>query len=145
MTLVADSGALYALYDADDQHHLSVRQAVEREQGAIFIPTAILGELDYLLREFLGIDAELDFLESLQAGVFTLEAFTSADLERCRELIARFRDLDLGLADASVIATAERLSVNRVLTVDERDFRVVVPKSGRPFTLIPADEPHSPR
>jgi predicted nucleic acid-binding protein len=140
MTLVADSGALYALYDADDRHHLSVRQAVEREQGSIFIPSAILGELDYLLREFLGIDAELDFLESLQAGVFTLETFTGADLERCRELIGQFRDLDLGLADASVIATAERLSVNRVLTVDERDFRVVVPKHGRPLTLVPADE-----
>lgn len=92
MTLVADSGALYALYDADDRHHLSVRSAVEREQGSIFVPSAILGELDYLLREFLGVDAELDFLESLQSGVFTLEAFTSADLERCRELIGRFRD-----------------------------------------------------
>jgi len=140
MTLIADSGALYALYDADDRHHPAVRSAIEREHGSIVVPSAILGELDYLLREFLGIDAELDFLESLQAGAFTLEAFTGADLERCRELIAKYRDLDLGLADASVIATAERLSIQRVLTVDERDFRAVLPRSGHPLTLVPADE-----
>ncbi|MES1242110.1 MAG: PIN domain-containing protein [Acidobacteriota bacterium] len=140
MTLIADSGALYALYDADDRHHSAVRHALEREHGSIVVPSAILGELDYLLREFLGVAAELDFLESLQAGVFSLEAFTSADLERCRELIAKYRDLDLGLADASVVATAERLSIHRVLTVDERDFRAVVPRNGRPLTLVPADE-----
>jgi predicted nucleic acid-binding protein len=55
-------------------------------------------------------------------------------------LIAKYRDLDLGLADASVVATAERFAVHRLFTVDERDFRVVLSKEGRPFTLIPADE-----
>jgi uncharacterized protein len=140
MTLIADSGALYALYDADDDNHLAMRRAVERERGAIIVPTAILSEIDYLLREFLGVEAELDFLESLQAGAFTLEPFTGSDLERCRELIAQYRDLDLGLADAAVMATAERFGVHRVLTVDERDFRAVLSKDGRPFTLVPADE-----
>jgi uncharacterized protein len=141
MTLIADSGALYALYDADDEHHLRVRSALERYRGLIVIPTAILAELDYLLREFLGIEAELDFLESLQNGAFLLEPFTSSDLERCRELLARYRDLDLGLADASVVATAERLETRQILTVDERDFRAVVSKGGRPFSLFPADAP----
>ena len=140
MTLIADSGALYALYDADDEHHHPVRQAIERERGTIVVPTAILSEIDYLLREFLGVQAELDFLESIQTGAFALEPFTNPDLERCRELIAQYRDLDLGLADASVMATAERFGVFRVLTVDERHFRAVVSKQKRPFTLIPADE-----
>ena len=58
MTLVADTGALYALYDADDAHHAAVRGVIENEQGAIVIPVVILAELDYLLRTFLGVDAE---------------------------------------------------------------------------------------
>jgi predicted nucleic acid-binding protein len=139
MTLIADSGALYALYDADDHHHLKVRAVLERYAGPIIIPTAILAELDYLLREFLGIDAELAFLESLQEGAFQLEPFTSSDLEHCRQLIARYRNLDLGLADAAVVATAERLGTDQILTVDERDFRAVVSREKRPFTLFPAD------
>jgi uncharacterized protein len=139
MTLIADSGALYALYDADDQHHLRVRSVLEAYRGPIVVPTAILAELDYLLREFLNVEAELDFLESLQNGAFLLEPFTSSDLERCRELLAKYRDLDLGLADTAVVATAERLETERILTVDERHFRAIVSKKGRPFTLFPAD------
>ncbi len=138
MSLIADTGALYAIYDADDAHHKSVREVLEKERGAVIIPVAILAELDYLLREFLGIEAELDFLDSVIRGVFSLEPLTASDVDRCRDLIARYRDLDLGLADAAVIATAERLGIKRILTVDERDFRAVRPRKGT-FTLLPAD------
>ncbi len=139
MTIIADTGALYALYDADDLHHTAVREVLERERGPIVVPVAILAELDYLLREFLGIDAELDFLDGVLDGGFLLEPVTRTDLERCRELIAQYRGLDLGLADSAVMATAERLNVLRILTVDERDFRAVVSRDGRPFLLLPAD------
>ena len=138
MTLIADSGALYALYDADDSYHAAVRQVLETEPGPIIIPTAILAEVDYLLREFLGIDAELDFLRGITERAYTLEALTPVDLARCQELISVYRDLDLGLADSCIMATAERLGVKRVLTVDERDFGAVKPAIGN-FELLPAD------
>jgi predicted nucleic acid-binding protein len=63
---------------------------------------------------------------------------TPADVGRSRELVVMYRDLDLGLVDSAVIATAERLGIRRVLTVDERDFRAVRPK-GKPLTLLPSD------
>jgi predicted nucleic acid-binding protein len=103
------------------------------------IPQAILSEIDYLLRAKLGIDAELDFIDDIIASIFTLVPFTPIDVIRSRDLIATYRDMDLGLADASVIATAERLGVNRILTVDERDFRAVRAAHGKPFQLLPAD------
>jgi predicted nucleic acid-binding protein len=138
MSLVADTGGLYALYDTDDAHHAAVGEVVREERGAIIVPSAVLGELDYLLREFLGIDAELDFLDGLSSGALTLEPMTGRDVERSRQLIATYRDLDLGLVDSAVIATAERLNVRRVLTVDERDFRAVRPHGGA-LTLLPFD------
>ena len=139
MAIVADAGAVYALYDGKDRHSAAVRRAFNRERGIVVIPAAILGELDYLLRVHLGIAAELDFIDSLRSGAFSLENLTAEDLARCHELITQYRDLDLGLADATVIATAERLGIDRILTVDERDFRVVRSKRGRPFVLLPAD------
>lgn len=138
--LVADSGALYALYDADDDHHEAVKGALEAHRGAVLVPTAILSELDYLLREFLGVDAELDLLASLKSGAFQLAELTMEDLDRCGELLERHRDLDLGLADCAVMATADRVGTLHILTVDERHFRAVVSRSGRPFVLLPADE-----
>jgi predicted nucleic acid-binding protein len=139
LAIVADSGAIFALYDRKDRHHKAVRRVLDAERSLVVIPSAILGELDYLLRQHLGIHAELDFIESVITGSFTLENLVSEDVVRCHELIKAYQDLDLGLADAAVIATAERLKIERILTVDERDFRAVRPKSGRPFLLLPAD------
>ena len=138
MSLVADSGALYAIYDAGDAQHRRVRRVVERERGTIIVPTVILAEVDYLLREFLGIEAEVDFLDGISGGTYTLEPLTAQDLARCGELIAGYRNLDLGLADTAVMATAERLGIPRILTLDERDFRAVRPLKG-PFVLLPSD------
>jgi len=139
MALIADTGAVYGLYDRRDRHHAALRRTIERERGAILIPSAILVEIDYMLRTKLGIEAELDLLGDIQAGAFTLESFTAGDLVRSRRLIQQYRDLDLGLADAAVIAAAERLHIRRVLTIDERHFRAVRPSDGTSFTLLPAD------
>lgn len=139
MAIVADSGAIFALYDRKDKHHTAVRRLLDKERSLIVIPSAVLAELDYLLREHLGIKAELDFIESIMSGSFVLENLLSEDVVRCHELITTYQDLDLGLADAAVIATAERLNIERILTVDERDFRAVLPKRGKPFLLLPAD------
>ncbi len=139
MTVIADSGAIYALYDADDKHHAAVTRALKKERGSIIIPTVILAEIDYLLREFLGVEAEIDFLDGIVTATYNLEPLQVTDLSRCRELIAQYRDLDIGLADAAIVATAERLGVERILTVDTRDFRAIKPIKGK-LVLLPGDE-----
>jgi len=87
----------------------------------------------------LGAHAELDFLGVLTDDPHVVIHPTADDLIRCRELIAQYRDLPLGLADASVAATAERLGIPRLLTGDERHFRVIQPRSLSHFVLLPAD------
>lgn len=139
MAVIADSGALYALYDLRDRHHAAIANIVEQESGAIIVPMAILAEIDYLLRVRLGNRAVARFLEGIAAGAFSLEPFAAQDLSRCQTLLKTYADLDLGLADASVIAVAERKGVRRILTVDLRDFRAVRSADGKPFTLLPAD------
>jgi hypothetical protein len=139
VALVADSGALYALYDKRDRNHRAVREALQAEDGPILIPAALLSEIDYLLRVRIGFTAEQRFLEGIEKGAFTVEGFTIEDAAFCRKLLVKYQDLDLGLADASVIATAERLGIRTILTVDERDFRAVRTSKGESFVLLPAD------
>jgi len=139
MAVICDTGAIYALYDFDDAHHSSVRTAFETEEGPFLVPAPLLAEIDYMLHVHLGVDAALDFLESLEIGAFSLEALVPGDLLRCRELMEVYRDLNLGLADASVVAFAERLNLQRLLTVDVRHFRTVRPRHVPHFILLPAD------
>jgi uncharacterized protein len=137
MALIADTGGLYAIYDQDDKYHEAVLRVIEQERGDLIIPDAILAEIDYLLRHRLGVSAELDFLEEILAGTYTLYRLDSQDFLRCQELLSRYRNLNLGLADTAVMATAERLHIYRVLTLDERDFRAVCLK--KTLVILPAD------
>ena len=140
MAVVGDTGAVYALYDADDVHHEACKGVVEHERGPLLLPVVLLAEIDYLLTSCLGVDASLEFLESVEAGAFTLVAPLDEDLVRCRELIVQYRDLPLGLADATVVATAERLQIQRIFTVDQRHFRAIQPRGMGHFIILPADQ-----
>jgi predicted nucleic acid-binding protein len=139
MALICDTGAVYALYDADDIHHTAAKAVVEAEAGPRFLPIILLAEIDYLLTARLGGDAALDFLQSIEVGAFTLVPSSSEDLARCREPMLQYRGLKLGLADATVVATAERLKIQRLFTVDQRHFRAIQPRGLGHFVILPAD------
>lgn len=139
MAIVADSGGIYGLYDRGDSAHLALRAAIEQEPDEIVISSVSLGEIDYLLRARLGNRALLQFIADVESSAFRIEPVTAEDLSYCGRLLHKYADLDLGLCDAAVIATADRLGINRILTVDERDFRIMRTLRGKPFRLLPAD------
>ena len=139
MAIVADSGGIYGLYDKRDSAHIRLRGAVERERTRMIIPSVALGEIDYLLRVRLGTRALMQFLSDVEKGAFEIEAVTSEDLRRCRSLIMKYANLDLGLCDSAVVAVAERLGIDRILTVDQRDFRAIRSSKGKVFRLLPLD------
>lgn len=94
------------------------------DPGPHLVPMAILAELAYVL-EAGGGSRLLDlFLVDLQEGAYSLDC-GEADLSRIRELMDRYGNLPLGLADAAVIACAERQPDHAVLTLDRRDFDLV--------------------
>jgi uncharacterized protein len=107
MALICDTSGVVALYDADDAQHLACAAVVEWEPGALLLPVILLAEIDYLLRLRLGSDAALEFIEAVERGDFTLVPLTAPDVARCRELVAQYRDLEIGLADATIVAAAE--------------------------------------
>ena len=81
----------------------------ETHPGPLVVPTLVITEVVYLLGSRLGADAEVRFLGDLAAGHFAVEPVAAPDWLRIAELVARYRDLPLGTADASVVAAAERL------------------------------------
>lgn len=134
--LIADTGAIYAFYDGSDEYHEKARSIVNDNSGHIIVPQGIIAEVDYLLLKLLGIDAELDFIQDLLSGVYKLHPISTAALQRCYELISQYRDLELGLSDSIVMATAEELKVYEIFTVDERDFRAVKLQSALTLVLF---------
>ena len=100
------------------------------------MPTLVITEVTYLLGTRLGADAEVRFIGDLAAGNLIAEPVAAPDWIRIAELVAQYRDLPLGTADASVIAAAERLGVKTIATIDRRHFSIVQSSIGA-LTLLP--------
>jgi predicted nucleic acid-binding protein len=123
--IVADTGAVLALVDADDRHHPTLREAFEARPEAWVFPWAILPEVDYLLITRLGIEVAQAFREDVAEGRLFVEGLHPSDLLRALELERAHRALKLGLVDTVVMATAERLRAEAIATLDLRHFGVV--------------------
>jgi predicted nucleic acid-binding protein len=136
--LIVDAGPLYAYVDADDAHHAACLELLETHPGPLLVPTLVVTEVAYLLGTRLGWEAEARFLGDLAGGALILEAVHAADLLRMVELVVHYHDLPLGTVDASVIATAERLGITELATVDHRHFSVVRPRHTKAFSLLPS-------
>ena len=101
------------------------------------MPTLVIAEVAYLIGTRLGWKAEVRFLGDVAGGNLVLEPLHPADTIRIAELVARYHDLPLGTIDASVVAAAERLTVEDVATTDRRHFGVVRPNHTATFRLLP--------
>ena len=139
MTLIVDAGALYSQADADDPDHATVVGVLRSERGPIVTSELAVAEADYLILDRLGVEAWLAFLADLTAGTFVAECLTQADIGEAQELADRYRSLRLGLADISLVILARRHRTRRVLTLDQRAFRALIPLQGGSFTVLPAD------
>ncbi|MDN5797398.1 MAG: PIN domain-containing protein [Intrasporangium sp.] len=128
---------MYAYVDADDAHHSASLDLLETHPGPLIVPTLVITEVVYLLATRLGPEPEVRFLGDLADGAFTVEPVSVTDWLRVAELVAHYRNLPLGTVDASVVATAERLGITDIATVDRRHFTVVRPAHVAAFTLLP--------
>lgn len=120
--IVADTGAVVALIDADDRHHRAMVDLFERDPAAWVLPWAILPEVDFLLERYLGAPTATRFMADVEAGAFSVEWGDEADVSRALDIRERYRALELGLVDSIVAAMAERLRAEAIATLDLRDF-----------------------
>lgn len=135
MPLLLDTGALYALADADDSWHIPMRDFLARERQQLLTPLTVVPEAAYLIRSRLGPDVEQQFVESIAKGEIAIETLVRADFARCAKLLEKYPFL--GFVDASVAAVAERLKLRNLVTTDRRDFSRIQPAHVPAFQLLP--------
>jgi predicted nucleic acid-binding protein len=140
VTLILDAAPLVALADRQDALGPQIETLLQQESGELVVPAPVTAEVDYLLGRRLGRRARLAFLDDLAAGRFIVGCLEDDDHGIVLDLERRYADLDVGLADLSVVVLAERWSTRRLLTFDDRRFRALRPLEGGQFTLLPIDE-----
>ncbi|WP_276529690.1 PIN domain-containing protein [Tomitella gaofuii] len=137
--LIVDTSALLAFFDASEPDHAAVSAALTAEAGALVVSPFVVAELDYLVAARIGVDAELAVLDELAQGAWDLPEFGAAELAEARAVVQRYRDQDIGVADASNVVLAGRYGTDRIATLDHRHFSVLHTDRGGAFTLVPGD------
>jgi predicted nucleic acid-binding protein len=136
--LIDTSGLLSALDESQRYHHECATVVGEMSPPLLLSPF-VLAELDYLLMRHIGRGTQAALLEEVARGAYQLEPFSAADVANAKEVIERHGDLDIGLADASIVVLAERHAVTEVLTLDERHFRALRIDRRKRFKVLPFD------
>jgi uncharacterized protein len=129
LSVIADTGPLVAAANRRDQAHALAAALVTQLGRDLLVPDPVLLEVDQLLRARVNAHAARLFLHSVAIGEHTVAFLSPGVLRRAVDIDAQFADLDLGLADAAVMACAERADLP-ILTFDFSHFRAAPPPTG---------------
>ncbi len=137
MAILLDASVIVAAADEADLNHAAAVAWFARADEPLLLGSLTLAELDLLLQRELGLAATLALLQTITAGAIRLVAPTDADLRRAGEHLEAAAEHRPRLADATLVATAERLGVRRIATFDRRPIAVFRPAHVRTFDLEP--------
>jgi len=120
--ILVDAGPLVALVDADDQHHAKCVAALRALREPLATVWPPLTEAMYLLADL--PKAQEAIWEMVERGALQLLPVHAADVSRIRELMRKYADRPMDMADASLLRVAEREGIRRIFTLDRKDFSV---------------------
>jgi uncharacterized protein len=137
VAVLLDSSAVLAAADQSDLNHRAALAWFGRVGEPLMIGALTLGEVDLLLQRELGLRATLALLESIGSGAVRVVAPTQQDLARAGELLREATEYRPRLADAVLVATAERLGITRVAAFDRRPIAIFRPRHVKALDLEP--------
>jgi uncharacterized protein len=138
MILLDTSGLLAALFPDQHRHEECARALRESTPPRVISPF-VWAELDDLILKYAGVDAELALIDELARGAYRVADISSDDYHLLHEIVEQYRDLRIGIADASLALLAWGWGSTDILTLDERHFRAMRTRDGKPFRILPAD------
>lgn len=135
--MLIDAGPLVALIHADDRHHKRCTDILRKLDEPLATVWPAFTEAMYLLGfSWRAQDALWELIDRDVVGFLALD---DHDNRRARELLKKYRDLPMDLADAALVCVAERDRISRVFTLDRRDFQLYRPARMGRFQIVPAD------
>lgn len=137
MAIFLDASAVLAAADRADLNHAAAMAWFERADEPLLLGALTLADLDTLLRRELGADAAIAVVHAITGGSIRLVSPSAVDLIRGVELMEGASEHRPRLADALLVAAAERLGVHRIATFDRRPIAIFRPRHVRAFDLEP--------
>lgn len=132
--ILIDTGPIVALFDKNDNYHDKCLSLLKTIKEPLITTMPVLTEAFYLLGFSWQVqDALWEFVNQGGIQIYDLKG---EQFKRCRELMKKYKDLPMDLADATIVSAAETVNISTIFTID-KDFRIYRTKQGKNFRLIP--------
>jgi hypothetical protein len=136
MTLT-DAGPLVALLDRDDPKHELCAEAIGNLPLAPMLTTwPCFTEASYLLGRVGGFRYQSELWLLFTKGSLVIHDLSPPEIERVAELMETYQNVPMDLADASLVAVAESMSMSQIFTLDG-DFRIYRLRNGSVLDIVP--------
>ena len=100
------------------------------------ISSPVIPEACYMLNKKFGPVIEIKFLEEIISVNLQIEILKFPDILRITEILKKYKSLNIGFVDGSIVAIAERLKINQILTLDNKHFSSMVPMGFDYFEIL---------
>jgi predicted nucleic acid-binding protein len=141
--VIVDTGAILALLDEAYDEHPRLAEIVNESTDPLVVSPLVAAEADYMLLSRLGGDAARRFAGDIAAGAYELAGWSAADHAAAISVMDRYGNSKdyTGVTDAANVVLADTYRTTRIMTLDQRHFRVLRPLWGADhFTILPYDD-----
>lgn len=136
MTLI-DAGPLVALVNKKDNRHADCLATMATlPHGPLLTTWPCFTEAMYLLFGSSRYPGQESLWQFRSSGRLLLHDATAAEVDRMAELMDKYQNVPMDLADASLIAAAEQRGLRLIFTLD-RDFYIYRLADGSALQVVP--------
>ena len=133
--ILLDTGPIVAFFDASDHYHPACIEMLKTVDESMVTTWPVLTEAFYLLG--FSWKAQDNLWEFIARGGVEILSLNETQQARCRQLMEKYRDLPMDLADGTLVVVAESQRIKKVFTLDHKDFRIYKPLRIKNFKLLP--------
>ena len=133
--ILLDTGPIVAFFDASDHYHHACIELLKTVNEPLVTTWPVLTEAFYLLG--FSWKAQDNLWEFILRGGVDVLSLNDSQQARCRQLMEKYSDLPMDLADGTLVVLAESQKIKKVFTLDHKDFKIYKPKQIKYFTLLP--------
>jgi uncharacterized protein len=133
--VLVDAGPLVALLDQSNLHHVACVTALKTLRDPLVTVWPAFTEAMYQLGS--SWPGQKALWSRIETAALMLAPLDESDATRMRELMEKYRDQPMDLADAALVRIAEREDLTRIFTIDRRHFSVYRPGRRRRFSVLP--------
>jgi predicted nucleic acid-binding protein len=131
--VLLDTGVIVALLDRSEKAHRVCAEAIHAAVGPLITCEAVIAESCYLLRNFPGAPEAV--IDNVVAGIIQIPFQLSKEAASVRQILRKYRDRKIDLADACLIRLANEFEAADILTLD-RDFTIYRWGKNKPFRIL---------